>query len=108
MPALDFNSAGNVIITYYDRHNDPGNSAYRAYEKVVTYQGNPVDVTDQLMGGDFTLVASPGLGGAGQAPFIGDFQDVWDWTFADGEKATSSWIGIPNSIYDAFATRITY
>lgn len=108
MPSLDFNSSGDVVLTYYDRHNDPQNLAYRVYEKEIYYWGDPLDTVDNLMGGDFSLVPNTGVGGTNPPPFVGDFQDVWDWTFADGEKATASWIGIPSGIYDMFVTRITY
>jgi hypothetical protein len=101
MPAIDFNGAGNIVITYYDRHADPTNTAYRAYEAYLTAQGSRIDANDNWMGG-FDSTAS------GANTFIGDYQSVWDWTFAAGEKATGSWIGVVSSVYDNWLTRISY
>jgi len=101
MPAIDYNGSGNIVITYYDRHADPTNTAYRAYEAYLTAQGSRIDANDNWMGG-FDSTAS------GTNPFIGDYQSVWDWTFAGVEKATGSWIGVVSSVYDNWLTRISY
>jgi|GEM_PF-1196369 len=100
MPAVDFNGAGNVIITYYDRHADPANTAYRAYEAYITTSGTRIDANDNWMGG-FDSTANGN-------DFIGDYQGVWDWTFAIGERSTATWIGVTSSVYDNWLTRISY
>jgi hypothetical protein len=100
MPAVDFNAAGNVIVTYYDRHADGTNTAYRAYEAYLTASGTRIDANDNWMGGfDSTATGNH---------FIGDYQGVWDWTFAVGERSTASWIGVSSGTYDNWLTRILY
>lgn len=101
MPAIDFNVAGNIVITYYDRHADPANTAYRAYEAYLTATGTRIDANDGWMGG-FDSTASGG------GSFIGDYQGVWDWTYSTGERAVGSWIGVQSSVYDNWLTRISY
>jgi len=100
MPALDFNVAGNVVVTYYDRHNDPSNFVYRAYEAYITSSGSRIDAADNWMGGFDSTVF-------GTNHFIGDYQDVWDWTYVGGARATASWIGV-NGNYENWLTRISY
>lgn len=101
MPALDFNSQGNVVVTYYDRHADPSNLAYRGYEAFINASGTRLDANDQWMGGFDSTVPANG--------FIGDYQGVWDWTYATGgERAIGSWIGITGTINDNWLTQIGY
>jgi hypothetical protein len=100
MPAIDFNTLGNVVITYYDRHADNTNTSYRTYEAYLTPTGTRIDATDQDLS---RFDSTPPLNS-----FIGDYQDVWDWPFSGGEKATSSWVGISAGTFDIWLSRIGY
>ncbi|PYQ27657.1 MAG: hypothetical protein DMF56_18780 [Acidobacteria bacterium] len=98
MPALDYNTSGNVVITYY--YQPSGTAAYRAYEAYISSSGTRIDSTDHDMSG---FDSTPGGN-----DFIGDYQTVWDWTFSSGEKATAAWIGVSSGQYDTYLSRISY
>jgi hypothetical protein len=104
MPAFDYNTtSGNIVVTYYSSSNG---TTYRPYEAYCSATGTRIDTTDHDMAG---RDQDPPLNG-----FIGDYQTVWDWTFAAGERATAAWIGYPlnddqtTGPYDTFLTRISY
>jgi hypothetical protein len=74
MPALDFDTnGGNLIVTFYDRRDDPSNLRYHEYmtrispagvnlapnARVSTFQTNPTSYSNW---------------------FIGDYQDLWSQT----------------------------
>jgi hypothetical protein len=93
MPALDFDSTGNLVVTFYDRRDDPNNMLYHLYmahiystgtrlaptSRVSTFQSDPTEYT-----GDFPS-------------FIGDYQDLWLQTgFPSGAWYLSGSVGIPS------------
>ncbi len=108
MPSIDFNSAGNVVVGFYDRRNDPGNILYDQFFAFVSPDGVAIQSNLRVS----TFMSDPRFHNVntGLANFIGDYQDMWDDSYLDGESATNSWIGIQNStiIGDIFFSRIFY
>ena len=99
MPALDFNSSGNTVITFYDRRNDPANILYQEFFAYTDSTGVRLEANKQIG----TLTSDP------RNTFIGDYQDVWDHHYPDGESATTSWIGIPaGMLSEQYLSRIFY
>lgn len=92
IPGIDFNAAGNVVVTFYDRRNDTANVNYDQYFAYMNSSGVPIHGNVRIS----TFITDPRLYTAttGAARFIGDYQDVWDWTYNSGENAASAWIGI--------------
>lgn len=122
MPAIDFNSNGNVVIAFYDRRDDlasvcldqngnmQANVCYHQYFAYVYPDGTPIPNEPNRRMSSFA--SNPGYhdGSDGPANFIGDYQDIWDHQFPEGEKATSGWIGIRDSVNigDPYLSRISY
>lgn len=99
MPALDFNTSGNMVFTFYDRRNDPNNILYQQFFAYADSTGTRLEANKQIG----TLSSDP------RNVFIGDYQDVWDHTYPDGESATNSWIGRPAGINpELYLSRIFY
>jgi hypothetical protein len=78
-PALDPDSNGNYLVTWYDRRDDSANNTYRVYATKIHADGTPVDTTDTLVynsavGADPTVL--PVIGGVRS---IGEYQDVFEW-----------------------------
>jgi hypothetical protein len=91
MPALDFDTSGNVLVTWYDRKDDSGNILYHQYLTYVTSDGLRLQAPTRVSSFQSNPMAGP------QPGFVGDYQDVWDWTFSSGEKYHNVWVGIPTS-----------
>jgi hypothetical protein len=89
MPALDFDSTGNLIVTFYDRRDDPNNILYHEYMAHIDSNGNLLEPNARVS----TFQSNPQ-----NYPhsFIGDYQDIWDQSFSSGEFYLSAWVGIPN------------
>ncbi|MEO8216840.1 MAG: sialidase family protein [Acidobacteriota bacterium] len=103
MPALDFNASGNMVVTYYDRHSDSNNLLYRDYYSFINPTGTRLQNDQQIS----TFDSNPTTPQTFQG-FIGDYKDIWDWAFSDGEKATAAWIGLPAKPGEVYLTRIAY
>lgn len=90
MPALDFDSAGNLTVAFYDRRRDTSNLLYDQYMARINSNGSPLQAntkvsTFQSDPTKYTLYRS----------FIGDYQDVWDQNISNVDNFFSSWVGIP-------------
>ncbi|MDP9362362.1 MAG: glycoside hydrolase [Acidobacteriota bacterium] len=111
-PALDYTRYGTAIVTFYDRRNDVvNNQLYQPYFAYINPDGSAIHANMPT----YNLQSDPsfhtsGTLGTGDANFIGDYQDAWVWTYPDGDRLVSSWIGIENStvIGDVFLSRITF
>lgn len=92
MPALDFDSSGNLIVTFYDRRDDPNNLLYHEYMSHIDSAGNRLEANQRVS----TFQSNPGNYNSGQYKyFIGDYQDIWDQTISGVNNYFSSWVGIP-------------
>ncbi len=89
MPAIDFNQAGDVIVTYYDRRDDSANTNYREYVTVMASDGSSRSYESQVIGAP---VSNP------NGRSIGDYQDVWVDNYPDGQSASFPWIGFPTTL----------
>lgn len=96
-PAIDYNSAGNIVMSYYRRAPGTNYQQYRVYETTFTKTGTRLDTSDHAMDSGATTVST-----------IGDYLGIWDWTFGTTERATSAWIGSGTSATDVYNTRISY
>lgn len=107
-PALDYTRYGTAVVTFYDRRNDSNNQLYQPYFAYINSDGTAINANTLT----YSLQSNPSFhtSGTGDANFIGDYQDAWVWTYADGDRLVSSWIGIQNStvIGDVFLSRITF
>jgi hypothetical protein len=108
MPAVDFNSSGNLLIPFYDRRDDgTQNILYHHYVAEVGPSGNALDINRRVS----TFQSDPRRHTAttGSAGFIGDYHDVWSFTYPEGERLTSVWIGIPSTtIGESYLSKIAY
>lgn len=101
MPALDFDSDGNLKVIFYDRRDDPDNLLYHQYIAHIDSNGNDLSPNERVS----TFQSNPK---GYRDHFIGDYQDIWDWTFSSGEKYHSAWvgIGIPANTGDVYLSGI--
>jgi hypothetical protein len=103
MPALDFDSAGNMTVTFYDRRRDSSNNIlYDQYMARINSSGSPLQAnarvsTFQSDPSKYTLY--PG--------FIGDYQDIWEQTISNVDTFFSSWAGIPGHCSNSVTTSCT-
>jgi hypothetical protein len=97
MPALDFDSAGNVTVTFYDRRDDPNNLLFRTYGAHIDAWGNARHANFIVTG----FQSNPsGIG------FIGDYHDTWSWQFGGTEQYFTTDVGIQGGASDIYISRI--
>lgn len=109
-PGIAYTASGNVVISFYDRRDDPGNLLYHVYyaylnldgtalqanQRISTFASNPVEHTNVLTDGV-------------QSQFIGDYQDLWSWIYSTGERGVGAFSLIPAGINsELYLSRITY
>jgi hypothetical protein len=105
MPSIDFNSSGNLVVPFYDRRNDGSNLLYDEYAAYITPNGTSIQPNLKLS----TFQSNPQNSGSYYPGFIGDYQDVWDDYYPDGESATSAWIAVLGTgPSEDYLTRIFY
>ena len=94
MPALDFDTTGNLVVTFYDRRDDPGNFLYHVYMVRINSNGGNLQPNTRIS--TFQSDARSYSSGSYQR-FIGDYQDIWDQVIAaGGEYYFPVWVGIPS------------
>ena len=91
MPALDFDGTGNLIVTFYDRRDDPNNLLYHEYMAHIDSNGNLLEPNTRVSTFQSNPLNYP-------HSFIGDYQDIWDQSFSTGEFYLSGWVGIRASV----------
>jgi len=74
MPALDHDSNGDVLVTYYDRQNNCSNSEYRLYFTKITSSGSQLQAPTDASGGT-PSTAVPWCDN--QCTYVGDYMQVW-------------------------------
>jgi len=101
MPALDFDTTGNYVVTYYDRSQDASNLKYREFWVQIDASGTILD-WDEVAGG-FESDPSQYF-----QNFIGDYQDIWWWSFSDtwGDRFNGVWIGRPSTRVNPYVSGI--
>jgi hypothetical protein len=110
MPALDYDSSGNLIVTYYDRQGDclnNSNSLYDLYYTKIDSTGSSLQSPTRAS----TFQSDPsrntftGINNTTYS-FIGDYQGLW----SDDNSPViwhSAWIGAPaNGSSDTYHTQI--
>lgn len=86
MPAIDYAGSGNLLATFYDRQHDPNNKLYREAYLYISPTGSVLTPVGTLTGSDSDPTSY----------FIGDYQMVFYWTFADGARWNASWTKKPS------------
>ena len=90
LPALDFDTSGNLIVTFYDRRNDgAANMKFHEYMSRIDPNGNRLQPDTRISADPFdprTYTDKPS--------FVGDYQDIWDWTYTFGQYYVSVWVGL--------------
>ncbi|HVT59502.1 MAG TPA: sialidase family protein [Thermoanaerobaculia bacterium] len=84
-PGVDFDNSGNLMVTFYDRSQDPANNYYLESWQRIDYLGNRLD-----FGTVSTPFSDPNSFGD---KFIGDYQSSWFWNFSDvyGSRFNAAW-----------------
>jgi hypothetical protein len=98
-PALDLDTSGNLLVTYYSTANDPYfNDLYQSYFTRIDSSGSVLQSDTTIA----TFFSDPSSLTSFQY-FLGDYQDAW----FDGAQWRSVWVGIPSSSHaDIFLSRI--
>ena len=94
MPALDSEPSGNWVVSFYNRADDVNNVYYRSYYRAFSPDGQtPLTTPEAWISSiqyDPEWQPSNQDGGLG---FIGDYQDIWQWTFLGGNSRwNAAWI----------------
>ena len=79
-PALDFDEAGNYVVTYYDRRDDANDVQFRAYATKLTGAGDRITgQPDISLGGPYDPTVYYNNSGSGNYSLhsVGEYQDVW-------------------------------
>jgi len=94
-----------VVIGFYDRH-DTDNVSYYQEVAYVHSDGTPIQANFRVN----TSASNPTFHTAatGDANFIGDYHDLWTWTYPEGTRAVDSWIFIQdqNVIGDIYLSKV--
>ncbi|MEW6570334.1 MAG: sialidase family protein [Nitrospirota bacterium] len=93
MPGIDFDTSGNMIVTFFDRREDPNNLFYHEYMARINPTGTRLEPNKRVSTFQSDPRAYPYYS---TYIFMGDYQDNWDWTSLLGEYYISSWVGIPS------------
>jgi len=101
MPALDFNASGNVLITFYDRRDDPSNVNYRLYRAWINSSGSPYTGNQAVSQFSSFPVSTGDI-----PPFLGDYHETWMSTYNGMDTWFSSWIGEDAGNADVFISAI--
>jgi hypothetical protein len=84
-PGVGVDNSGNLMVTFYDRSQDPANKYYLESWQRIDYLGNRLD------GGSVnTPLSDPNSFGT---MFIGDYQTNFFWNFSDvyGSRFNAAW-----------------
>lgn len=103
MPAVAANPAGNWIVTFYDRRDDPvSNQLYHVYYALLVPTGT---VTEN---GKITASATDPA--ASLNNFVGDYQDVYVHNYSGTNRAATAFAiaGTFTTYLDIYSSRITY
>jgi len=104
-PALDYIN-GDVVIAFYDRRNTDNISYYQSFAFVHS-DGTAIQA-------NFSASQGPSnpqyhTAATGDANFIGDYHDIWTWTYSVGTRAVDAWTYIqsPTIIGDIWLSRVS-
>jgi hypothetical protein len=109
-PGIDYTSGGNIVISFYDRRADPGNLLYHVYYAYLNVDGTALQANERISTfasdpREHTSVATDGV----QAQFIGDYQELWTWSYATGERGVGAFSLIPAGMNaELYLSRITF
>ncbi len=101
LPALDFDSAGNVLVTFLDRRDDPDNLAYRLYRAWIDADGSALAPNRAV-----APFSSTPARGAPLPGFLGDYHETWMTPVNGVATWFSAWIGEGGDGPDVFVSAI--
>jgi hypothetical protein len=96
MPALDFDTNGDVLVTFYDRRNSANNHRYQLYSAHINSNGQPLLPDERV-----NFLATPPNPNWSLASFIGDYHEVWSDTLNGQITWFSSWIRARNDLVNS-------
>jgi hypothetical protein len=102
MPALDYDTNGNVIVSFYDRRDDSSNIKYHMYVSHISATGGSLGPNLRVSTFQSDPTPYPNK-------FIGDYQDIWcePETGTGTDYFLDSWVGISSqSIGDIYLSLI--
>ncbi|GAB4365639.1 MAG: hypothetical protein Kow0060_23090 [Methylohalobius crimeensis] len=102
-PALDFDTSGNLIVTFYDRRDDPLNVSYRLYRAYIDPDGNHLPPTQNQAVSPFFSTPQSNWSFPN---FIGDYHESWSTVLNGVTIWFSSWTGTSNNYADIFISTI--
>ncbi|MGI8785096.1 MAG: hypothetical protein ACR2L2_15780 [Acidobacteriota bacterium] len=103
-PALDYDGTGRLMVAWYDRVEDPTNFKYHQYVTYITTDGTRLQNKARVSTFDTDPFNFTPIRG-----FVGDYQDMWLWTYGGTQKYVSAWVGMPSWLQgseDIFLSRI--
>lgn len=82
-PALDPNAAGEYMIIWNDKRDDPSDLRYKMYATKVDAQGNRLEANDTLIH-SAAVASNPAAYTADNAfvpprRYLGEYHDIWEW-----------------------------
>lgn len=79
-PALDPDSNGNYMITWYDRRLDPNDRKYITYGARVNASGAALDPSNIIVYSNIRASETNQFpADAGGRRYMGEYQDIWEW-----------------------------
>ena len=96
MPALDFNAAGNLMVTFYDRRNDLANNRYQLFSAWINRFGQNLQPNEVASSFQSDL----------NAGFLGDYHETYSHTISGTEHFFSAWIGVTGGQKDAYVSEL--
>lgn len=107
MPGIDF-TGNNVVIAFYDRRHAAGDRRYHEYYALQNIDGTLLEPNKQISESLSDPDAHQLEDGADRY-FIGDYQDLWTWSYPYGERAVPAFILIPSGNNgEVYVSRISY
>ncbi len=107
-PALDNEGAGNILIAYYSRAEDPSNRLYRAFSIMVSADGLTTVRSEEPALNNFlqppTFQSDANATNEATVGFIGDYHDV----FMTDLRFQNAWVGRPGSSFEIFNYGLWY
>jgi hypothetical protein len=98
------------VISFFDRREDSNNLLYHEYYADVSIDGVALQANQRIS----TFPSDPrehvGVAVDGvAAQFLGDYQDMWNWSYGYGERAVTAFPLIPVTLNsELYLSRITY
>lgn len=107
MPGMDFTN-DNIVISFYDRRQAAGDRKYHEYFALLNVDGTLLEPNTRIS--DFLSDPAEHQPDDGaNRYFLGDYQDLWTWSYPYGERAVPGFVLIPpGNNSEVYISRISY